>query len=1734
MPTLQEALPSEELVNALKKHQITHIQLPASVLASLPFVFLPHLKLIAVGGEVCPANTVKTWSKNKRFINLYGPTEATVLTTLFEYINGELPMPIGRSIRNKKTYVLDEHRQPVKPGEIGELYIGGIGIARGYLNRSDITESSFINDPFSTEPAAKLYKTGDLVKYQSDENLLFVGRVDNQVKLNGVRIELEEIETILLSIPQISHAALTLTNNEKGVQQLIAHVVLDNSAITLDQVKLQLSSQLPTYMLPHRLRIIDTMPLTAAGKINRVELEKFKDGEMLQNKTTIELVGQTEKKLAAILQNVLGHAISREDDFFEQGGNSLLATRVVALINKTFNQSFSVNLLFDKPTIADLSNEIGAALAKLKLESSSIDEINPAEHSLSKIFCIENVAIKKVSTQDLIPLSYAQEQLYILQMLYSDSTMYHQSVVISLGNAVKIDALETALNLLIENNDILRTCFQIVNGEPKQVVSEFEPIHLEIKDLNDLPQNLADSQALRLANQLYREPFNLTSDLLIRNLLIKLPNGNFKLYLVMHHIIGDGESLYNLFFPMLESNYIALTTEQNLPVQKHDLQYADYSFWQRQQALDESNLNYWMVRLENVSTLKLHTRNSHSDLTSLEGAQRIFAIPEVLIHGLKKMAGETRSTLYMLIAAVINILLYRYSNQRDICVGTFVSGRNKAELQNIMGDMRNTNILRTDLTGEPTFLELLERVKISVKDMVQHSNFPFQKLVKSSASQRSVTDNPFFQVALSYQPRPTNSSLGWQISNLECEATCAKFALTFDFEEVDNHIVGRIEYRTALFDKNTIEHMIAHLQNIISAVIENPKLKIDVIPILSEFERQQIANWNNTKSDYPQQSIQSIFEQQVEKFPNQTAVVVKEQQLTYSELNIKANQLAHTIRKAYQNATNKSVLPDTFIAVFMERSIELIIALVAILKAGGGYAPIDTDSPTDRIAYIVDDLKVSLLVTETSLTKKLPMLTNVKTLCIDSEKWNNKSVNNLADNNQPNDLAYVMYTSGSTGKPKGVVVTHKNVVRLVKNTNYLNFTTDLYIAQVSNIAFDAATFEIWGALLNGARLVITQKETLLDTHSFAKTLQEQKISTLFLTVALFNQFAKERPAIFQNLDHLLIGGDAVNPATINQVLSHNKNKLKSIINCYGPTENTTFTTYYTVSSSQMAVPIGKPIANTQCYILDERLNYVPIGVAGELYTSGDGLARGYLNLPELTMQRFLNNPFSDSPTNARLYRTGDLARWLPDGNIEFLGRADSQIKIRGHRIEPGEIEFALISHPAVKQAIVTTGVYESRGEKFLIAYFVKDRNHVVDVSDIKNYLNEKLPYYMIPACFIEMESLPITQNGKIDRQKLPIPNPKSIDPNLYVAPRSRLELQLVKLWEQVLEVSPISIHDNFFELGGDSISLMSLNSLVDKECDVKLTFSSLFETPTVAQLAESIQKKHVQQSTKLLVKIQGAGNRQPLFCVPGAGGTVIYLNHLSRNLGKEQPFYAFEARGLENNGAMPFVTVEEMAQSYVKELLEFYDNDSYILAGHSHGGAVCYEIAKTLQSYNKKVSFIFLFDAPVPTLGSDWGKDWDNPKWVEFIALDIENKTGKKLNITYSDLAELSDEAQIDLFHQRLIDNSILSSKSRSGEAKSIIDVTRAADLSFLKYDCGNTILNTKFILFKAKGSFFINDDYGILGKEKTQDPTWGWQRLSSLPIDICMVPGNHNSMLLPPNVEHITDILGKYLSNTN
>ena len=1700
---------TQDLLSLLKNHVITVANLPPAYWQQMLEIEtiaseLPALRMLILGGEALPITLAQQTRESfpaLTHLNAYGPTEA-VITPCIYYLPAILPnnttyIAIGRPRTNTRIYILDAQHQPQPPHIPGELCIAGAGLARGYLNRPELTAEKFIEVELFGK-TERIYKTGDLARWLPDGNLEYLGRIDNQVKLRGFRIELGEIEAVLSQHSAVKEAVVTLYEADDN-KRLVAYLTTDSESNELvAELKETLKANLPDYMVPSHFTLLDKLPLTPNGKIDRKALP----APEIEISTGTQPATPTEDLLAGLWTSVLKReAISRDDNFFELGGHSLLATQLIARIRDSFRIELPVRAIFEHPQLSTLAAAIEAASGTVSLP-----------------------AIEVQSKDSPKILSFAQQRLWFLnQFEENGSATYNMPAALQLSGELELAALQQSLFWLQERHASLRTYFPTHAGKATLQVQSLDNIEaLRVHDLRLMTDKQQNHKVKSLANSHAIAPFDLAQGPLFKAELLQLNEKRSVLLLNMHHIISDGWSM-GVFIRDWKQAYTAFAQGSEPSSASLTIQYSDYAAWQRdwlQGEVLQQQIDYWTKQLAgSPELLELPTDKPRPPQQSYQGAHYEQSLSATLSQSVTELSQQQGVTVFMTLLASFNILLSRYSRQNDICVGSPIANRTHSQTEDLIGLFVNTLVLRSQLKPQQSFIELLRETRQTCLEAYAHQDIPFEMLVEQLQPSRSLSHHPLFQTMFVLQNNEAVELVlpDLDISTLNSDYPIAKFDLTLNLVEQDGQFECVWEYATDLFEAETIERMAGHFEVLLSSIVENPTQSISQLPMLTENEVQQLQTWNETTTDFPKnQTIVDLFEQQVEKTPDNIAVVFEEDQLTYRELNRQANQVAHYLQTL-------GVKPDVLVGICVERSIEMVIGLLGILKAGGAYVPIDPSYPQARIAYMLDDSATPLLLTQSHLKKPLSDLeVECVVVCLDEVDFAVQETENPVVSRGAEDLAYVIYTSGSTGRPKGVMVEHQ-ALTLHSQAILQQYTINEndQVLQFASFSFDTSLEQLLVAWLSGACSVLV-KTNLITTQDLLSLLKNHVITVANLPPAYWQQMleietiASELPA----LRMLILGGEAL-PITLAQQTRESFPALTHL-NAYGPTEAViTPCIYYLpaiLPNNTTYIAIGRARTNTRIYILDALHQPQPPNIPGELCIAGAGLARGYLNRPELTAEKFIEVELFGK--TERIYKTGDLARWLPDGNLEYLGRIDNQVKLRGFRIELGEIEAVLSQHSAVKEAVVT--LYEADDNKRLVAYLTTDSESNQLVAELKETLKASLPDYMIPSHFTLLDKLPLTPNGKIDRKALPAPD--SNMPAENTLPRDAIELQLLGVWETVLDVHPLGIHDNFFELGGHSLLAVKLMSHIQQQCAVRLPVSALFKSPTVAMLAQQLH----QDTTPLLtlVPIQTAGKAIPVYALPGAVCSVMYLYPLASYLGQQQPFYALQTPGLD--GSTTPETVEALARFHLQALQQQQPSGPYQLMGHSSGGRVAFEMAWQLEQQGETVALLAILDTSAPdTNQPNPMADYTELNWLSDIVLVFEELVGVDLNWSLEQLRAMQNlETAYAQVMQAFVERQILFAPgSPVDELKALVNTYRITVQGHADYQIPGK-LHCPIHLFRSQEQ---TPNVEPSEFEDTRE-SWGWAECTHAKVEEHWVPGTHVTMMALPHVKTLADQLSQYL----
>ncbi len=1451
--------PSRVVRETIERHGITSLLCVPSFLKSIlenaSHDELKSLEHVIAAGEPCPTTLparCAAVAPRARFHNEYGPTEATVWATRYE---GHAPehchsVPIGRPIANTRIYILDEHLEPVPLGVSGEIYIGGAGVARGYLNRAELTAQRFVRDPFSEAPGARMYKTGDVGRWREDGHIEYLGRNDFQVKLRGFRIELGEIEAKLGSCAGVREAVVIAREESAEERRLVAYVVMKEGApLSVSGLREELSGTLPEYMVPSAFVELAQLPLTANGKLDRQALPA-PDERAVAKRQYEAPQGEVEGVLAQIWQELLGLTqVGRHDHFFELGGHSLL---VISMIERLRERGLHthVRAVFTAPTLSTMAAtiETGAVPAAShavppNLIHADATLITP---EMLPLVALTQEQIDRIVTavpngvsniQDIYPLSPLQEGMLFHHLISDEADAYQGFWLLGFDDRPKLDAFLTALQVIVDRHDILRTAMHWeLLPKPLQVVQR--QATLPVTELT-LTGQIDAWEELKAVTQRPEQRLDLhRAPLLAAYIAADTPRRQWLLLLQHHHLIEDN---YSLQIILNEATLLLLRRPYELP-RPHP--FRDFVA-QTLATPTQEHEDYFRAELSHIDepTAPFGRVDLRGDGAGINEAN--LTIDDALGERLRAGARRERVTPAALFHLAWALVLARCSVRREVVFGTVLSGRMQApgKVENVLGMFINTLPLRLSVDAACTRTAVRDTQQRLI-ELMKHEQAPLGLAQRCSGVGSS---RPLFTALLNFRNTlPEAAGAGTDakaafegIRVLRAEER-TNYPLSLAVDDSGHDFSLRMQAVEGIDARRINGYFLAALNALADALLGEGVTPLGEIDVLPEEERRQLlVTFNDTAADYPRERlIHELFEEQAAANPTAVAVVFENEQLSYAELNARANQLAHYL-------IGKSVRPDDRVAICVERGPQLIIGMLAVLKAGGAYVPLDPSYPAERLAFMLEDCAPVVVLTSSEMEAYLPVQSvPVLRLDIDLTLLSRRGHDHNPDPRllglNSRHLAYVMYTSGSTGKPKGTLVEHGNVIRLVRNCDYVRIDADAVVAQAANASFDAATFEVWGALVNGARLVQISHDTLMEPRKLGERLRAQQVSVLFVTTALFNRVARTEPSCFECLQSLLFGGEAVSPSDVRTIVA--QGMPRRLLHVYGPTENTTFTSWFEVTAANLAadrtVPIGRPIANTQIYILDEHLEPVPLGVSGEIYIGGAGVARGYLNRAELTAQRFVRDPFSEAP-EARMYKTGDVGRWREDGHIEYLGRNDFQVKLRGFRIELGEIEAKLGSCAGVREAVVIARE-ESAEERRLVAYVVMKEGAPLSVSGLREELSGTLPEYMVPSAFVELAQLPLTANGKLDRQALPAPDERAVAKRQYEAPQGEVEGVLAQIWQELLGLTQVGRHDHFFELGGHSLLVISMIERL-RERGLHTHVRAVFTAPTLSTMAATIE-----------------------------------------------------------------------------------------------------------------------------------------------------------------------------------------------------------------------------------------------------------------------------------------------------
>ena len=1598
---------------------------------------------------------------------------------------GSVGLPAGPEIA-----ILNDQGGFASAGETGEIVIRGSSITRGYEANPDANAAAFINGWF---------RTGDLGFLDNDGYLFLVGRTKEMINRGGEKISPREVDEVLAQHPAVLQVITFAAPHATLGEDVAAAIVLRSGAsATVREIQNFAAANLADFKVPRRIVFLDKIPLGPTGKPQRIGLAA-KLGIEAERTEYLAPSTSHERTLAGIWNQLLGLEVGIKDNFFDLGGHSLTASQVISRVRRDFRVNLTHAEIFDHPTIQELAAHIETLLERggpADLAASSIQQF-PRDRS--------------------IPLTMGQHRMWYLHRLRPGNSEYNSVTVHQLSGLLDFDVFARSFEEVVRRHEALRTTFQIDDrGEPAQVVTPHLALPLCVQDLQQFSAEEQKSRIQRAVGAERDHPFDLETGPLVRvNLLTLSPERNV-LIANVHHIVTDGWSR-SILFNELSALYRAFSNGEPSPLADLPFQYADYAVWSRQRAAEDNTtaLDYWKNELAQLPpSLQLTAdKEQRRDLPFAPSSVTVDLSPD-LTAALKRLSRESEVTLFVTLLAAFQVLLFRSTGEPDVVVGVPYADRNIPELESLIGFVIDVMVVRTKLSGRMSFRETLRCVREKALGAQRHPQVPYEELAQLLPADRRLASSAWFQVMLIFQNFPTASldlpDIVTTPQSVDRLTAGANVDLTLGIKESESGLSGAFEYNANLFDQDTIQRLAGHFRKLIESLVGRPDEQVSMLAMMQDHERDQVLQFSRQVSAEPcpaknagvSECVHHIFETRVQQTPGAIAVQFQDQRITYAELNARANQLAYYLR-------SQGVGAETLVGISIDRSIEMLVGLLGILKAGGAYIPLDPNYPRQRLEGMLSDSRAQLLLTREHLLSYLPTLA-IRAICLDrlSAELAKHPRTNPTPLATPASLAYVIYTSGSTGKPKGVMIEHQSLAGFTRSAlaAYQISHRDR-VLQFATINFDAAAEEIYPCLAAGGTLFLRTDEMLGSAQNFLDRCNQWELTVLDLPTAYWSQLIQEMESASLSFPSsvrlLIIGGEQV---LASQVASWRKltKGWPRLVNTYGPTEATVVAAAYEVPPAEeetlRAIPIGRPLNGAETYILDTSLQPLPIGVRGELYIGGRGVARGYLNDPGLTEERFVANPFV-SEVGSRLYRTSDAARYRSDGNIEFLGRLDNQVKIHGYRIELAEVEAALGRHPAVAQTKVVARE-DTLGDKRLVAYVVpRNSGSTPDTKTLRRFMAETLADYMLPSAFVWLAALPLGLHGKVDANALPVPDRSHDDAVQFRAPRDEQEQVLAVLFSELLGVERVGIDDDFFALGGHSLTAMRLVARIKALLFVDLPVATLFEASTIADLARVIASSDARPSS-CMVPIQPHGSKPAFFCVHGLGGPVISLRHLGYWVGKDQPVYGVQAVGLDGERT-PHTSVEEMAAHYVQEMRRVQPAGPYYLGGWSFGSVIAYEMAQQLRAADEEVAIVAIFDGAISAflpLRKFFGgrarlfgsyarfhymqsSKFTLPRKIQYIGSILQRRVRNVLaQRDYRRLQEVDDIAQL-------------------------YDVAEIHMMAARKYRAAP--YDGKLALFR---SAYAKELYA-------DDPTLGWSLVADSEVEILDVPGDHNTMLQPPQI---------------
>jgi len=1673
------------------------------------------LQRLLVGVEPIPQKTLQDLRDavpGLRIVNGYGPTETAICATFHVFENALEPerrTPIGKAVDGYQVHLVDENLREVETGQEGEILICGAGVGRGYFHDARLSAEKFIPNPFGVA-GGRCYRSGDYARQLPDGSLEFSGRKDQQVKINGYRVEPAEIEAALASHAQIERAVVQVERERDRNKILAYYTAADGKPLEKTRLRKYLNERLPLHMRPQVIEHLTEFPRTENGKIDRNRLRQHGEND---NSRIVE--GETE--MENLILQIFREVFEREDfgleaNFFELGGNSLQAARILARVQDRFGQEISFSKFYECESIV----EVGECLA--------------AGKKYEKIGAVAR--IPGCDPSGNIPLSYSQERMWFLAQSEPDNPSLHSSFALRINGSLDEEILRQSLGELIKRHAILRTVFRMENGQPCQVILRETPLPLRLVDLST--ENDPQRELQNRLTDANLETFDISLTPPFRMILYRLNPREAVLGVIIHHIIVDGWSA-ELFRRDLAAIYGNLSS--GLPAAPEKVvSYADYACWQKSEAFErriQPQLAYWQEKLGGEAAISQFPNDQPRPLAqSSNAATTWLKVSGALYKRLGNFSREAGITQYAVLLSAFSLALSVYTRQSVIQIGSFFANRPLPDLENILGPFVNGAVLKLDLAGNPAFHELAARAAATVMEAQANQEAPIEKVIEKSQISRDRSLRTLFGIIFNFVNVPKVYSGGGAVDFAfhEFETGTVTYDLNVEFSQNEDGLLFAFEYNTDIFQGATIQAFSEHFRFVLEQVLANPQNALSDFNMLTGQQETQLREWSGSVSPYPRDlAAHALFEKQAARTPAATALVFGNQAMTYAELNRRANQIARLLAA-------RGLRPGELAGLCLPKSMEMIAAVLGVLKASGAYLPLDPAYPAEHLRTILGDARPALVIADASTRAVLPV-DERDLILLDalSEEIASQPDDNLNLPVKPDDLVYCIYTSGSTGHPKGVLVEHRSLVNFTNGAQrYYHIQPGDRMLQFASLNFDTSAEEIFPTLCSGAALALRSGDMLDSIPRFIERCREWELTILDLPTAFWHELVqyleKSHEKLPEKIRLIIIGGERVSPAHLSTWHSLGMESVH-LDNTYGLTECTCVAARCRLTAqerreySQREAPIGKAIDNVRLYVLDENRRRLPPGVAGELYIGGECLARGYLNLPELTDERFLPDPFAQA-AGARMYKTGDLVQWRRDGSLEYLGRSDEQIKIRGFRIEPGEIESALMQFKGIQDAVVIKRE-DPAGTEQLLAYLVMEGDARLPEKELRGYLNSKLPKYMQPAYYTALNEFPVSPNHKIDKRALPDPDwARARGGEERKGPETPAEEKMLAIWEQALGRQGIGVEDNFFDIGGHSLLAARMMTEVESAFGVTVPLVTLLEKPTIRELTRTISATGWKPAWKSLVSLKANGSRAPLFLVHAVGGDVLSYRRLAQHLADlTRPIHGLRAQGLDGT-TPPLENIEDMAAFYIKEIREIQPQGPYFLGGYSFGGTVAYEMAQQLAAAGEKTDLLAMFDTvvmnnlPENLRPGRWLLAYDGLLRLVFVMRKwLGLSLPKKADYGRKALRVAGDRLKA-LIHREKYLNPVEQGDQERWLRKppafqNVEKANRRALAAYITKPCTSVV--TYFKARQREWSEMVRPE-----------PLWRKLALGGLRVFNC--EGNHNSIIIEPYVKSLADALREVL----